>query len=85
MANDLNEIVELLDNAENVLPVVQRSAEALKSFGPVVKSLLMDSALGLADVRIAVIKKYEEAGYGEQAVWLMTSQWDSMIDSLKSK
>ncbi len=64
MASSLSEQMdEIKAEVEKVRPVVQAGVEILQSFGPEVKTLLSGIVLGLVDVQIAAMQKYQDAGY----------------------
>ena len=75
-AEDLNTIFTMLDEAENYRPVVLRCVDILNSYGPIFKQLGLDTALAVADIKMAVIAKYEAAGFTrEQAIDLCMDEW----------
>jgi hypothetical protein len=66
----------LLDSSELYRPIVQKAAAAIKSYGPEIKDLFSGIALGLADIKIETIKKYEDAGFTrDEAISLVQDEW----------
>ena len=76
MKPDLQQIFDILNDAESYRPVVLQCVDILNSYGPIFKQIGMDIALGVTDIKIATIAKYEAHGFTrEQAIDLCMDEW----------
>jgi len=76
---------EIKGIAEEARPLVKEVIELLQSFGPEIKSLLTGMALGSVDITIAMIKRYEEAGFStEQSIRLVINNKNNLAEGLKA-
>lgn len=81
--DDLAKLVAGLGAAEELRPVIQEGLIKIQSFGPEVKSLFMGIALGVADINIAVIKHYEDAGFTRaESIQIWAIQQNRIVDTI---
>jgi translation elongation factor EF-1beta len=63
------------------LPVLKQLNIALKEYGPEINDIISRIAFGIADIKIAVIKRYMEAGFSkEESIQLAVQQIADMKD-----
>ena len=79
------EILALAMQAEELRPMVEEVLKALKSYGPELKGLFSDLNDGLTDLKIATIKRYQDAGFTrEEAILLTCDQWAQLVKNMNS-
>jgi len=82
---EISEIVELVERAEELKPVVAEIIKAVKSYGPELFDLMSGLAIGSVDIRVACVKRFEELGFTRQDAIAMTmDQWYQFSKSLNN-
>jgi len=68
--------MEFINNADELKPVVEKVSKALQSFGPEIYELCNRTVLGYVDLRIAAVKRFEDAGFTrEEAIYMTMDEW----------
>lgn len=74
-------LVNLIMDSNIGLPVLKQLNIALKEYGPEINDIISRIAFGIADIKIAVIKRYMEAGFSkEESIQLAVQQIADMKD-----
>lgn len=81
----IEEIANYLSLADSVRPIVKDAMEKVYSFGPEIYELMEKIVLGMADIRIASIKKYKDAGFSHEDALLMTCDYFWQMKSLSNR
>lgn len=71
-AKDVIELAALMQQAEEVRPVIQMVIEKAKSFGPEIKSALIPVLRGMAEIRVEVFNHYIALGMSRDEALAMT-------------
>lgn len=74
-------LVNLVMDSNIGLPVLKQLNIALKEYGPEINDILSRIAFGIADIKIAIIKRYLLAGFSkEESIQLAVQQIADMKD-----
>lgn len=74
-----SELVSLIMNSEVGLPVLVQLNKALGEYSSEIHEIVSRIAFGIADIKIAVIKRYMEAGFTrEESIQLAVQQISDM-------
>jgi len=85
-ADTLKTLAVLLGSAEDYKPVVKGIVGVIKSYGPNLKEILRDSAIGVADIKADCVLHFESKGFTrEEAIMLTCDQWTAMKNALANK
>ena len=75
-SKDVKEWMECLELAEDLKPVLKNTIEKLVGFGPELKTVFSALCGGMADLRIEIVQKFEDAGFSrEEAIYLTMDEW----------
>lgn len=82
---DLSTIFATLDEVESLRPAVIRGVDILNSYGPIVKQVMLDSSIAVADVKCATIKHLISKGFTRQeAIDLCMDEWYAFVRAGRS-
>ncbi len=82
---EAKEILELMELEAEFRPVFKRGLEIIRSYGPDLNELVLNMSIAIAENKMAVIGKYEAAGFSrEEAIMLVQDEWFAIARGAKA-
>ena len=83
---ELQELLELFSVLDDVKPAIKAAIKSIQAYGPEIKEFLNGIQLGIVDMRINAIRKYEAEGFTrEEAIFMTMDEWFAYRRSLNKK